>query len=76
VRGSGESSRPTRVAPSAPAESEGSKVRIAFGVQWMAVQPDRYGQKWNFQLIIAPVLPKLIRGNLIEPSGLEFGLPK
>jgi hypothetical protein len=51
-------------------------VRFAFGVQWMAVQPDREGQKWNFQLVIAPVLPKLIRGNLIEPSGLEFGLPK
>jgi hypothetical protein len=51
-------------------------VRFAFGVQWMAVQPDRYGQKWNFQVVIAPVLPKLIRGNLIEPSGLEFGLPK
>jgi hypothetical protein len=51
-------------------------VRFALGLQWMAVQPDRYGQKWNIQLIVAPVLPKLIRGNLVEPSGLEFGLPK
>jgi hypothetical protein len=51
-------------------------VRFALGVQWMAVQPDLYGQKWNLQLVVAPVLPKLIRGNLIDPGQLEFGLPK
>ena len=50
-------------------------VRIALGVQWMAVQPDLYGQKWNFQLVVSPVLPKLIRGNLVDPGQLEFGLP-
>jgi len=50
-------------------------VRFALGVQWMAVQPDLYGQKWNVQLVVAPVLPKLIRGNLSEPRSLEFGLP-
>ena len=49
-------------------------VKIGLGVQWMAVQPDRFGQKWNLQLIVTPVLPKLIRGNLGDPSSLEFGL--
>jgi hypothetical protein len=51
-------------------------VRFQLAVQWMAVQPDLYGQKWNFQLVMSPVLPKLIRGNLVDPSQLEFGLPK
>jgi hypothetical protein len=51
-------------------------VRFALGLQWMAVQPDLYGQKWNLQLIIAPVLPKLIRGNLTDPGHMEFGLPR
>jgi hypothetical protein len=49
-------------------------VRFALGLQWMPIQPDRYGQDWNIQLIIAPVLPKLINGNLAEPSSLRFGL--
>ncbi len=49
-------------------------VRFALGLQWMPIQPDRYGQEWNIQLIIAPVLPKLIKGNLAEPSSLRFGL--
>ena len=49
-------------------------VRFALGLQWMPIQPDRYGQDWNIQLIIAPVLPKLIKGNLAEPSSLRFGL--
>jgi len=51
-------------------------VRFALGVQWMAVQPDLYGQKWDVQLIVSPVLPKLIRGNLVDPSHMEFGLPR
>ena len=49
-------------------------VKFGLALQWMAVQPDRYGQKWNVQLIVTPVLPKLIKGNLSEPSSLEFGL--
>jgi hypothetical protein len=49
-------------------------VRFALGLQWMPIQPDRYGQDWNIQLIIAPVLPKLIKGNLAEPSSLRFSL--
>src|SRR3990172_1379911 len=51
-------------------------VRFALGLQWMPVQPDRYGQKWNVQVIVAPVLPKLIKGNLIDPSHMTFGLGK
>jgi hypothetical protein len=49
-------------------------VRLALGVQWMPVQPDRYGQKWNIQVIVAPVLPKLIKGYLTDPSRMTIGL--
>ena len=49
-------------------------VKLQVAAQWMPVQPDRYGQKWNLQLLVAPVLPKLVRGNLTDPSHLEFGL--
>jgi len=49
-------------------------VRIALGGQWMPVQPDLYGQKWNIQLIVAPVLPKLVKGHLTQPSEMSFGL--
>jgi len=30
----------------------------------MVHHPDTFGQKWNIQLTVAPVLPKLIKGNL------------
>jgi hypothetical protein len=50
-------------------------VKFAFNVQWMPVRPDLYGQRWNLQLVVTPVLPKLIRGNLVEPGELQFGLP-
>jgi hypothetical protein len=49
-------------------------VRFALGGQWMPIQPDAYGQKWNLQLVVAPVLPKLVKGYLSEPSGMSFGL--
>jgi len=49
-------------------------VRFALAGQWMPVQPDAYGQKWNLQLVVAPVLPKLVKGYLSEPSGMSFGL--
>jgi len=49
-------------------------VRIALGGQWMPVQPDAYGQKWNIQLVVAPVLPKLVKGYLTQPSEMSFGL--
>ena len=51
-------------------------VRFALGVQWMPIQPDRYGQKWNIQVVVAPVIPKLIKGNLTDPSQMSFGLGK
>jgi hypothetical protein len=49
-------------------------VRFALGLQWMPIQPDTFGQKWNVQLIVAPVLPKLIKGYLVEPSQMSVGL--
>lgn len=49
-------------------------VRIALGGQWMPVQPDLYGQKWNIQVIVAPVLPKLVKGYLTKPSEMSFGM--
>ncbi|HJU10936.1 MAG TPA: hypothetical protein VJ728_08660 [Candidatus Binataceae bacterium] len=41
---------------------------VRFGVQgqYMPVHPDVFGQKWNVQVVIAPVIPKLIKGNLLE----------
>jgi hypothetical protein len=40
-------------------------VRIGLGVQYMVHHPDTFGQKWNIQLNVIPVIPKLIKGNLI-----------
>ena len=51
-------------------------VRFGLGLQWMPEQPDRYGQKWNVQVTVAPVLPKLIKGNLVDPSHMSVGLGK
>ena len=39
-------------------------VKIGLAGQYMVHHPDTYGQQWNFQLTVAPVLPKLIKGNL------------
>lgn len=41
-------------------------VRFAVQGQYMPVHPDVFGQKWNVQVTIAPVIPKLIRGNVLE----------
>ena len=49
-------------------------LRIALAGQWMPVHPDQFGQKWNVQVIFAPVLPKLVKGELADPSSLRFGL--
>jgi hypothetical protein len=49
-------------------------VKINLAVQYMVVHPDEFGQKWNFQLIVTPVIPKLIRGNLADPSSIHFGM--
>ena len=49
-------------------------VKFSLGLQWFPVQPEQYGQDWNVQLQIVPVIPKLIKGNLAEPSSLQFGM--
>jgi hypothetical protein len=44
-------------------------VRFAVQGQYMPVHPvhpDVFGQKWNLQFIVSPVLPKLIKGNVLE----------
>jgi hypothetical protein len=41
-------------------------VRFALQGQYMPVHPDAFGQKWNMQVVIAPVIPKLIKGNLLD----------
>jgi hypothetical protein len=51
-------------------------VRFALAGQWMPVHPTNFGQVWDLQLTIAPVLPKLVRGNLLDPESLQFGLRK
>lgn len=33
--------------------------------QYMPVHPDVFGQKWDLQFAITPVIPKLIRGNIL-----------
>jgi hypothetical protein len=39
-------------------------VRIALAGQYMVHHPDTFGQKWNIQFMVVPVIPKLIKGNL------------
>lgn len=39
-------------------------VKIGVAAQYMVLQPDPVGQKWNVQLLLTPVLPKLIDGTL------------
>jgi hypothetical protein len=41
-------------------------IRFAVQGQYMPVHPDAFGQKWNVQVTIAPVIPKLITGNVLE----------
>jgi hypothetical protein len=41
-------------------------VKIQLSVQYMPVHPRISGQEWNVQLLIAPVIPKLIKGALFE----------
>ena len=31
----------------------------------MPVNPSVFGQRWNVQIAITPVIPKLIKGNLL-----------
>jgi len=43
---------------------------VKFGVQgqYMPVHPDIFGQKWNLQFSITPVIPKLIKRSLFDFS--------
>ncbi len=41
-------------------------VKIGLAGQYMVTQPDPVGQRWNIQLLLTPVLPKLIKGTLFE----------
>jgi hypothetical protein len=50
-------------------------VRVSLAGQYMVVSPDEFGQEWNVQIMVSPVLPKLVRGQLADPASLEFGLP-
>jgi len=40
------------------------RVKIQPAVQYMVTQPGPVGPRWNFQLMLTPVLPKLIKGTL------------
>ncbi len=39
-------------------------VKLGLAGQYMVHHPDIGGQKWNIQLTVAPVIPKLIKGTL------------
>ena len=41
-------------------------VKFAVQGQYMPVHPDVFGQKWNLQFAVTPVIPKLIKGNLFD----------
>jgi len=41
-------------------------VKVGLSAQYMVMQPDPVGQRWNVQLLLTPVLPKLIQGTLFE----------
>lgn len=39
-------------------------LKISLSVQYMPIHPDAFGQHWNIQWMITPVIPKLIKGTL------------
>ena len=41
-------------------------VKIQLAGQYMVTQPDPVGQRWNVQIQLTPVLPKLIQGTLFD----------
>jgi hypothetical protein len=41
-------------------------VKFSLAAQWMPIHPDDFGQKWNIQVSISPVVPKLIKGVLLD----------
>ena len=41
-------------------------VKIQLAGQYMVTQPNPVGQQWNVQVVVTPVLPKLIKGTLFK----------
>ena len=41
-------------------------VKISLGIQYMVQRPENFGQQWNIQLGVTPVIPKLIKGTLFD----------
>jgi hypothetical protein len=41
-------------------------VKLSLAGQYMPIHPDDFGQKWNVQVQIVPVIPKLIKGTLFD----------
>ncbi len=41
-------------------------VKLQLAVQYMPVHPRNSGQEWNFEVLVTPVIPKLIKGVLFE----------
>jgi hypothetical protein len=41
-------------------------VKLQLAVQYMPVHPREFGQEWNVQVSITPVIPKLIKGILFQ----------
>ncbi len=39
-------------------------VKIGIAGQYMPIHPDAFGQEWNIQLSLTPVIPKLIKGTV------------
>jgi hypothetical protein len=39
-------------------------VRLALAGQYMPVRPSDFGQEWNIQFVIAPVIPKFFKGTV------------
>ena len=40
-------------------------VKLGVAAQYMVRHPSNFGQKWNVQINIVPVIPKLVKGNLL-----------
>jgi hypothetical protein len=49
-------------------------IKFSLGLQWFPIQPEEYGQDWNVQIQITPVIPKLVKGQLADPSSVHFGM--
>lgn len=41
-------------------------VKIGLAGQYMPIHPDNFGQKWNIQVTVTPVIPKLIKGTVFH----------